>query len=272
MTAQRGDGHSVTPLWAQEELSGATSRSSGKNRGEATSRDPESMKAEIKELQQGTTQSLDRAIAAAQAASSVGTHITEDLQEQREQMGRIDADVREMDGTLKHTGYNLKYGFNWRGALTSPFRKAVKNPGAVRDVSPVFTDGYTSGKIPPKSPASKNGTTSSRENSTPTRGRLFGSGKRQGAGKSPTRGSQGESSSGTMSKPPSAGHAPEGFDNQLDILDGLVEGLAVQAQAIGDELRQQNEGIEVLGERVEPVMAQTESQSKQIKRRFKVRG
>lgn len=229
-------------------------------------------------------ESLDRAISAAQAAIGVGDHVAEALHEQREQMGRIDADVREVDGTLKYTGYNIKHGFTWRGALTKPFRRGAKKPTQSRDISPVFTDDYVSGKTPPRSPASRAPPRSptSRggaahggakgESKAPDGGRFSRSPRRDArTGRAAQAGKEGGYSPGAP-KPPSAGHVPEGFDKQLDVLDSLVEGLAVQARAIGDELRQQNEGIEVLGDRIEPVMAQTEAQSKEIKRRFRVRG
>ena len=107
------------------------------------------MKAEIAELQSDTTSTLDRAIAAAQATVGVGNHISTELLEQREKMGEIDAEARDIDDNLKRTGYNLKHGFTWRGALTSPFRKASKKPAGAaapgtrrRDIAPVFKDDY----------------------------------------------------------------------------------------------------------------------------------
>lgn len=267
MISPRRDERPSPPLWTQEEISRAPTGSKGASKAPSGSRDVDSMKGEIKELQKGTTESLDRAIAAAQATSSVGTRITENLHEQREQMGHIDADLRETDETLSYTGYNIKHGFTWRGALSAPFRKAIKKPGPVREVSPVFTDGYTGGKTPPRSPASRR---------APAQSASGGAVKASATGRataSPRRnGGKEKAKESGASKPQTAGHVPEGFDQQLDVLDGLVDGLALQAQAIGDELRQQNEGIEVLGERLEPALTRTEEQSKAMKRRFRLRG
>lgn len=177
-------------------------------------------------------------------------------------MGQIDRDARHIEADLKRTGYNLKHGFTWVGALTSPFRRASKVPpgrGVKGDISPVFKDGYQ-----PKSPASKaspkHGADVSGEDKA--RGRLFGK-KKDPAAAARVAG---------PSKPPCPEHVPEGFEKQLDELDGLLDGLAAQAGAIGAELRQQNEGIETLGSKVEPIVAETSSQAQQIKRRFGVRG
>lgn len=182
-------------------------------------------------------------------------------------MGRIDADVRDADTTLKRTGYNIKHGFTWRGALTSPFRRGVKKPpgrGTLQDIAPVFTDDYqatqSSNSKSPKGGKSK----------PSAAGPSHGGAKTEKNGKG--KPSADSSNNSNQRKPPSAGHVPEGFDEQLDVLDGLMDGLAAQANAIGDELRQQNEGVEVLGDRIESVAEQTSSQSKQIKRRFRVRG
>lgn len=239
------------------------------------------MKAEIAELQSDTTATLDRAIAAAQATVGVGNHISTELLEQREQMGDIDAEARDIDDNLKRTGYNLKHGFTWRGALTSPFRRASKKPAGAaagtrrRDISPVFKDDYqqqdNSSNTSKKSaaPAHGGGVTDGKDKKEKTG--LFGSSKaanKKGAGRG--GGGAGAGSGGAAPKLPE--HVPEGFDKQLDDLDGLLDGLSAQANAIGAELRQQNDGIEALGERVEPLRVETAAQGQQIKRRFRVRG
>lgn len=218
--------------------------------GDASPRDVASMKKEIAELQSGTTASLDRAIAAAEATTGIATHTSTQLKEQRQQMGQIDAEARGIDSRLKQTGYNLKHGLTWRGALTSPFRRnkpKAKGAGTPGDISPVFKDDYAQPAAAPSDGSS----------SPKKRGSLF---KGRAAEKSPPP--------VEARKVPE--HAPEGFEDQLDKLDGLLDGLNLQAKAIGAELKQQNEGIEVLGERVEPLRQETASQAKQIKRRFGV--
>lgn len=234
------------------------------------------MKEEIAELQSETTASLDRAIAAAQAATSVGSHVAEELQEQREQMGHIESDARGINADLKRTNYNLKYGFTWRGALAAPFRRSSKKPPGVAagikktgdDISPVFKDDYQ--KSPAKTaPAHGEGIAA---NSRKTNGGLFGSmsprRNKNGAGTAEGSNGNGSNTSPKLLQE----HVPEGFEKQLDDIDGLLDGLAAQAKAIGTELKQQNEGIEVLGAQVEPARVEAESQAKQIKRRFRVRG
>lgn len=234
--------------------------------GDSSPRDVASMKAEIAELQAGTTASLDRAIATAQATASVGARTQVTLKEQREKMGEIDAEARAIDGTLKRTGHNLKYGLTWRGALTSPFRR--KKPPAAQaggggntggDISPVFKDDFRQPTPPGGAPA-HGGSTSS----IPSRkkgGRFnFGSPRKK----------TGADETGTKAAPNLPKNVPEGFETQLDTLDSLLDGLTVQVKEIGAELKQQNEGIEVLGERVEPIRQETASQAKQIKRRFGV--
>lgn len=88
------------PAWASEpagtpSYSGGTTptnahrrrpRADDSNNAEQPSRDVASMKKEIAEVQAETTQSLDRAIATAQAATSVGGHVAEELVQQREQV------------------------------------------------------------------------------------------------------------------------------------------------------------------------------------------
>ena len=223
---------------------------------DAPRRDVASMKAEIAELQSETTASLDRAIAAAEASKSVATHTSTQLHEQRQQMGKIDAEARGIDSKLKQTGYNLKHGLTWRGALTSPFRRnKTKAAGATntRDISPVFKDGYSSSQ--PEEPAP------SHSNSPKKKGSLFKG-----------RAAAGKEAPVVEQAPKLPEHVPDGFESQLDTLDGLLDGLNMQAKAIGAELKQQNEGIVVLGERVEPLREETTSQAKQIKRRFGVKG
>lgn len=245
-------------------------------------RDVASMKAEIAEIQTDTTASLDRAIAAAQAASSVGNHVSEDLQEQREKMGQIDADAKEIDADLKRTSYNLKHGFTWRGALMSPFRRASKKPtgsgiggGANRDISSVYKDDYSNGSSSKKqSKAPAHGGSGGGANKANKGGGLLGSPRttnksKGGKGAAGTADKRSNSNSATTKLPE---HVPEGFDKQLDDLDGLLDGLNFQAKAIGTELRQQNEGIEALGATVDPMRVEAASQSKQIKRRFGVKG
>lgn len=193
-------------------------------------------------------------------------------------MGHIDADARDVEATLQRTSHNLKHGFTWRGAITSPFRrgapKAFPKDRAHQDIAPVFTDEYTA-RSPSKSPtrakySSPKSATSHAGGgaSAPGRGLVAKSRKDKeevvDAATSPGKRSP--------TLPPSAGHVPEGFDEQLDVLDGLLDGLNVQAQAINVELRQQNDGIEVLAGRIEPAAAETASQARQIKRRFGVRG
>lgn len=183
-------------------------------------------------------------------------------------MGHIDRDARHIEADLKRTGYNLKHGFTWVGALTSPFRRASKVPpgrGVKGDISPVFKDGYQ-----PKSPASKGSPKHGEDTSgeDKARGRLFGKKKDSAEAAAAARATR----VAGFSKPSCPEHVPEGFEKQLDELDGLLDGLAAQAGAIGAELRQQNEGIETLASRVEPVVAETSSQAQQIKRRFGVRG
>lgn len=222
--------------------------------GDAPPRDVASMKKEIAELQSGTTASLDRAIAAAEATTGIASHTSTQLKEQRGQMGQIDAEARGVDSRLKQTGYNLKHGLTWRGALTSPFRRnkpKAKGAGTPGDISPVFKDDYVQ-----QAPAPSDGSSSS---SPKKRGSLF---KGRAAEKPPP----------PVQAPKVSKHAPDGFEDQLDKLDGLLDGLNLQAKAIGAELKQQNEGIEVLAARVEPLRQETASQAKQIKRRFGVRG
>ncbi|CAM9384765.1 unnamed protein product [Ectocarpus sp. 6 AP-2014] len=253
-------------LWPVDKRSNAASRGGD----DSSPRDVASMKAEIAELQTGTTASLDRAIAAAEATASVGARTQVTLKEQREQMGEIDAEARDIDGTLKRTGHNLKYGLTWRGALTAPFRR--KKPPAQQaggggitggDISPVFKDDFRQSTPPGGAPA-HGGNTSSTP-SPKKGGRLkFGSPrKKAGAARAEEIGTK------AASKLPE--NVPEGFETQLDTLDSLLDGLTVQAKEIGAELKQQNEGIEVLGERVEPLRQETASQAKQIKRRFGVK-
>lgn len=228
--------------------------------GDAPGRDVASMKAEIAELQSETIASLDRAIAAAEATKGVATHTSAQLQEQRQQMGKIDAEARGIDSKLKQTGYNLKHGLTWRGALTSPFRRnKPKAPGATNtgDISPVFKDDYTQQQQPAPGHGSGTGTSSG---SPKKRGSLFKG--RAAAGK--------EAPVAEAPKLPQ--HVPDGFESQLDTLDGLLDGLNLQAKAIGAELKQQSEGIEVLAPRVEGLGQETASQAKQIKRRFGVKG
>jgi len=224
----------------------------------APRRDVASMKAEIAELQSETTASLDRAIAAAEATKGVATHTSAQLQEQRQQMGKIDAEARGIDSKLKQTGYNLKHGLTWRGALTSPFRRnKPKATGATNtgDISPVFKDDYQQ-----QQPAPRHGSSGSSGGSPKKRGSLFKG--RAAAGKEAP----------VVEAPRLPQHVPDGFESQLDTLDGLLDGLNLQAKAIGAELKQQNEGIEVLAPRVEGLGQETASQAKQIKRRFGVKG
>lgn len=225
--------------------------------GDAPRRDVASMKAEIAELQSETTASLDRAIAAAEATKGVATHTSTQLHAQRQQMGNIDAEARGIDSKLKQTGYNLKHGLTWRGALTSPFRRnKPKASGATNtgDISPVFKDDYAQ----QQQPAPGHG--SSGSGSPKKRGSLFKG--RAAAGKETP----------VVEAPKLPQHVPDGFESQLDTLDGLLDGLNLQAKAIGAELKQQNEGIEVLAPRVEGLGQETASQAKQIKRRFGVKG
>lgn len=70
------------PSWAQD----PAARRTKKIPSEEGPRDVESMKKEIAEVQTETTQSLDRAIAAAQAATCVGGDVAEELVQQREQV------------------------------------------------------------------------------------------------------------------------------------------------------------------------------------------
>lgn len=236
------------------------------------------MKAEIAELQSDTTATLDRAIAAAQATVGVGNHISTELLEQREKMGEIDAEARDIDDNLKRTGYNLKHGFTWRGALTSPFRRASKKPAGAgagtrrRDIAPVYKDDYQQQQRQDnnsnKSAAPAHGGAATDSKGKKDKTGLFGSSK--AANKKGAGGSGGAGSGGAAPKLPE--HVPEGFDKQLDDLDGLLDGLSAQANAIGAELRQQNDGIEALGGRVEPLRVETAAQGQQIKRRFRVRG
>ena len=221
--------------------------------GDAPPRDVASMKKEIVELQSGTTASLDRAIAAAEATTGIATHTSIQLKEQRQQMGRVDAEARGIDSTLQQTGYNLKHGLTWRGALTSPFRRnklKAKGAGTAGDISPVFKDEYTQPAAAPS-----DGSVSPKK-----RGSLF---RGRAAQKSPPP---------PVEAPKMPEHVPNGFEDQLDKLDGLLDGLNIQAKAIGAELKQQNEGIEVLEPRVEQLRQGTASQAKQIKRRFGVKG
>lgn len=221
------------------------------------------MKAEIAELQSGTTASLDRAIAAAQATGSVATHTSTTLREQRQQMGDIEAEARGIDGKLKRTGYNLKYGLTWRGALTSPFRrnkpKGAAAGGAGGDISPVFKDDYHNKDNQPTAGAAAAAAPSHASRSSSSS--LFG-------GIRIPRKAKAAAAPAVVEAPKVPEHAPEGFESQLDTLDGLLDGLNLQAKAIGAELKQQNEGIEALGARVEPLQQETASQAKQIKRRF----
>eukprot|EP00903_Cladosiphon_okamuranus_P006999 g6810.t1 len=224
----------------------------GGDESDAPPRDVASMKKEIAELQSETTASLDRAIAAAEATTGIANHTSTQLKEQRQQMGKIDAEARGIDNTLKQTGYHLKHGFTWRGALTSPFRRnkpKAKDVGTAGDISPVFKDDYAQPAAAPS-----DGSVSPKK-----RGSLF---KGRAAEKPPP----------PVEAPKVPKHVPEGFEDQLDKLDGLLDGLNSQAKAIGAELKQQNEGIEVLGARVEPLKEETASQAKQIKRRFGVKG
>ncbi|CAM9329231.1 unnamed protein product [Hapterophycus canaliculatus] len=237
-------------------------------------RDVASMKAEIAELQSGTTASLDRAIATAQATTSVASHTSTQLKEQREQMGNIDAEARGIDSKLKRTKHNLKYGLTWRGALTSPFRRnkpPAESAGAgdndKGEMSPVFRDDYNSTEAPAHGDGGCSMSPRKTRSSPKKAGRsLFGSSARK-----KDVGAAAAGAGGTAS-PKLPEHTPDGFEAQLDTLDGLLDGLTVQAKAIGAELKQQNEGIEVLGARVEPLRQETGAQAKEIKRRFGVRG
>lgn len=180
-------------------------------------------------------------------------------------MGRIEADARDIEGTLKRTGYNLKHGFTWRGALTSPFRRGPPKSTGKSDIAPVFTNDYTP-RTPSKSPTRAKGGRSLSPKSAPAQGGssvngLFEKKEKKGA-----------DAASPPARPRSAGHVPEGFDDQLDVLDSLMDGLNTQALAINAELRQQNEGIEVLADRIEPAAVEVASQSSQIKRRFRVKG
>lgn len=76
----------ATPAWAQEPAAQRTKNGNGHEEGP---RDVESMKKEITQVQSDTTQSLDRAIAVAQAATGVGGHVAEELVEQREKVHRF---------------------------------------------------------------------------------------------------------------------------------------------------------------------------------------
>lgn len=189
-------------------------------------------------------------------------------------MGQIDAEARDVETTLKRTSHNLKHGFTWRGTLTAPFRRgAPKAPlkgQTHQDISPVFTDEYTS-RTPSKSPTRPK---VGRPKSAPSHASGDGTGLVGKGGKDKKEAAGTVTSPGDRSPamPPSAGHMPEGFDGQLDILDGLLDGLNTQAHAINAELRQQNDGIEVLAGRIEPAAVETSSQAQQIKRRFRVRG
>ncbi|CAM9223138.1 unnamed protein product [Ectocarpus fasciculatus] len=240
--------------------------------GDSSPRDVASMKAEIAELQAGTTASLDRAIAAAQATASVGSRTQGTLKEQREQMGEIDADARAVDATLKRTGHNLKYGLNWRGALTSTFRRkkppARAGGGGINtgggDISPVFKDDFRQSTPPGGAPAHGGNTSST---PSPKKGGRFKFGSSRNKA-----GAASAEETGTKAASKLPANVPEGFETQLDTLDSLLDGLTVQAKEIGAELKQQNEGIEVLGARVEPLRQETASQAKQIKRRFGVKG
>ena len=174
-------------------------------------------------------------------------------------MGRIEAHAREIEGTLKRTGYNLKHGFTWRGALTSPFRRGAPKPTGKPDIAPVFTNDYTP-RTPSKSPTRAKGGKSISPKSAPAQG-----------GSSADTARKGADAASPAAKPRSAGHVPDGFDDQLDVLDSLMDGLNAQALAINAELRQQNEGIEVLADRIEPAAVEVASQSSQIKRRFRVK-
>lgn len=286
----------ASPLWSRDKVdpprtatrdSGGTGASSGAagtggrdngdNQSSSPPRDIASMKAEIADIQSDTTASLDRAIATARAAQDVGTHVSTELQEQREQMGHIDRDARAAEADLKRTNYNLKYGFSWRGALTSPFRRASKKPvgsgGVTREVSPVFRDDYQ-----PKAPTSeplkageaRNGDSKGAVSSKAQKSKLFGSLSPRNKKKGGSSGYAAAEAEATAQKLPE--NVPEGFEKQLDALDGLLDGLTVQAKAIGTELKQQNEGIEAIGARVEPMQTAATSQAKQIKRRFGVKG
>lgn len=227
-------------------------------------RDVASMKAEIAELQSGTTACLDRAIAAAEASGSIASNTSTTLREQRQQMGEIEAEARGIDNNLKRTGYNLKHGLTWRGALTSPFRRnkpTAKTAGGVRrNFSPVFKDDYDDSRptAPAAAPSYSNSSNNSTISSPKKKAGFFKGRAKAGAAAAPV----------VFEKPMVPEHAPDGFEAQLDTLDGLLDGLNLQAKAIGAELKQQNEGIEALGERVEPLRQETASQAKQIKRRF----
>lgn len=223
-----------------------------KHTGDAPPRDVASMKKEIAELQSGTTASLDRAIAAAEATTNIATNTSIQLKEQRQQMGEIDAEARGIDSRLQRTGFNLKHGLTWRGALTSPFRRnkpKAKGASTAGDISPVFKDDYVQPAAAPSDGSS----------SPKKRGSLF-------------KGRAAEKSAPAVEASKVSEHVPDGFENQLDKLDGLLDGLNLQAKAIGAELKQQNDGIEDLGARVEPLRQRTASQAKQIKRRFGVKG
>ncbi|CAM9619339.1 unnamed protein product [Scytosiphon promiscuus] len=264
-------------LWPKnKETAGVAPGRQGNKKDDGAPRDVASMKAEIAELQSGTTASLDRAIAAAQATTGVASHTSTQLKEQREQMGNIDAEARGIDGQLRRTKYNLKYGLTWRGALTSPFRRSkptAGGAGAVGDdkgeISPVFKDDYGSAEAPAHGDGGKSGSSRSASKSPKKAGRsLFGS-----SASSRKKGAEsGDAAAAGKAVPKLPEHVPDGFETQLDTLDGLLDGLTVQAKAIGAELKQQNEGIEVLGGRVEPLRQETASQAKHIKRRFGVRG
>lgn len=179
-------------------------------------------------------------------------------------MGRIEADAREIEGTLKRTGYNLKHGFTWRGALTSPFRRGAPKLTGKSDIAPVFTNDYTP-RTPSKSPTRARGGKSVSPKPAPAQG------SRGTNGISEKKEKKGADGASPAAKPRSAGHVPEGFDDQLDVLDSLMDGLNAQALAINAELRQQNEGIEVLADRIEPAAVEVTSQSNQIKRRFRIK-
>ncbi|CAM9658257.1 unnamed protein product [Pylaiella littoralis] len=258
-------------LWSEKHKQTANGTAALRGSGGDAPRDVASMKAEIAELQSGTTASLDRAIAAAQATGSIAAHTSTTLRDQRQQMGDIDAEARSIDGKLKQTGYNLKHGLTWRGALTSPFRrnksKVTAAGGARGDISPVFKDDYTNNNDTSNQPTAPSHANNSRSRSTgnrstsPKKTSLFKARAKAGAALAPA----------AVETPKVPEHAPDGFETQLDTLDGLLDGLNLQAKAIGAELKQQNDGIEALGARVEPLRQETASQAKQIKRRFGVK-
>ncbi|CAM9792397.1 unnamed protein product [Choristocarpus tenellus] len=205
------------------------------------------MKTEIASIEHDTRAALDRAIMEAEAASQTGGTVATELVRQREQMGKTEAELRQIGIDVKDAEWNLKHGFSLRGAITGALtrgrrgRKRDKTVGSQEPIAAVFSSSYSQ---------------------SPKKGdpKIWNEPKDTG-GVEHARSQTGLSSSLAAGR----------YDDQMDKLDGLLDGLVVQSKKIGEELRQQSDGIEVLGEGVIQVETLTKAQNETLRSRFKIK-